>query len=152
MLLKIGWHGIRQVFRVVVIFRFPAENLKSSKLIRKIFFLFFLFFFFFVQTQFQSYLVQLEENARGRLVVTVFVFLRALSPRGHVHVANFTGRRWFPIVAQHPLLGAIRRGSRFLVLWNEFKINRVIITHVIVSCNNQSPEKDRKMSKKVLKR
>ena len=63
-LLKIGWHGARQVFRVVVIFRFPAENLKSLptvdqfRLVSKVswqtfflsfsFFSFFFFFFFFV--------------------------------------------------------------------------------------------------------
>lgn len=67
-----------------------------------------------------KYLVQLEENARSRLVVAVFIFLRALSPRRYIYVANFAGRCCFTVVARHSLL-FICRGSRFLIFWTMSK-------------------------------
>lgn len=62
------------------------------------------------------YLVQLEEDARSGFVVTVFVLLRALAPRRHIHVAHFARRWWLPVIADRPFLGTVRRRSWFLIL------------------------------------
>lgn len=64
------------------------------------------------------YLVQLEEDARSGFVEAVFVLLRALAPRRHIHVAHFAGGWRFAVVADRPFLGTVRRRSWFLILCN----------------------------------
>lgn len=68
-----------------------------------------------------AHLVQLKEDARSGFIETVFVFLRALAPRRHVHVADFAGGWRFTVVANRPFLGAIRRRCWFLIFCNESK-------------------------------
>ena len=82
------------------------------------------------------YLVQLEEDARSGFVVTVFVLLRALAPRRHIHVAHFARRWWLPVIADRPFLGTVRRRSWFLIFCKNIFFIFFFNSRSIIKSNN----------------